>query len=184
MNLLGNQAVNRKFRLPTIMPGAWNEVIIHTDTPFPMMSGTLKKWTRFKDSLAWILSHSKDTGSVPTAELRRIAGLGVNIMQVYDDAKCYLKGFFNAIEAFQSDCDPKGWWIQNSVGAVAFLEFGYNSGEGSPLDAQGDYPLLTPVTSELLLHIEALQILFTGEQPMMIPIRQRKTTFLLWGRFL
>jgi hypothetical protein len=38
--------------------------------------------------------------SVPTAEMRRITGLGVNIMQVYDDAKCYLKGFFNAIEAF------------------------------------------------------------------------------------
>jgi hypothetical protein len=164
MNLLGNQADDWKDRLWTITPGAWNGVIIHIDTPFPMMNTALKKWTRFKDSLAWILSHSKDTGSVPTAELRRIAGLGVNIMQVYDDAKCYLKGFFNAIAAFQSDCDPKGWWIQNSVGAAAFLEFGYNSGEGSPLDAQSDYPLLTPVTSELLLHIEALQILFTGEQ--------------------
>ncbi len=46
---------------------------------------------------------------------------------------------------------------------VAFLEFGHDSGEGSPLDVQGDYPLLTPVTSELLLHVEALQILFTEE---------------------
>jgi hypothetical protein len=100
MNLVGNQADDWKYRLPTVTPGAWNRVIIHTDTPFPMMSTTLKKWTRFKDRLAWILSQSKDIGSVPTAELRRIAGLGVNIMQVYDDAKCYLKGFFNAIKAF------------------------------------------------------------------------------------
>ena len=53
---------------------------------------------------------------------------------------------------------------------VAFLEFGHDAGEGSPLDAQGDYPLLTPVTSELFLHVEALQILFAGEQPLMIPI--------------
>ncbi len=100
MNLLGNQADDRKYRLPTMTPGAWNGVIIHTDTLFPMMSMTLKTWTRFKERLAWIISQSKDTGSVPTAEMRRIAGLGVNIMQVYDDAKCYLKSFFNAIEAF------------------------------------------------------------------------------------
>ena len=50
------------------------------------------------------------------------------------------------------------------------MEFGHDRGEGSTLDAQGDYPLLTPVTSELLLHVEALQTLFAGEQPMMIPI--------------
>jgi hypothetical protein len=67
MNLLGNQADDCKYRLLTTMPGAWNGVIIHTDTPFPMMSMTLKKWTRFKDGLAWILSQSKDTGSVCVA---------------------------------------------------------------------------------------------------------------------
>jgi hypothetical protein len=100
MNLLGNQVDDRKYRLPTTTPGVWIGVIIHTDTPFPMILTTLKKWTRFKDGLAWILSQSKDTGSVSTAEMRSIAKLGVNIMQVYDDAKCYLKGFFNNIEAF------------------------------------------------------------------------------------
>jgi hypothetical protein len=52
------------------------------------------------DGLSWILNQSKDTGTVPTDELRRIAGLGVNIMQVYEDSKCYLRGFSNAIEAF------------------------------------------------------------------------------------
>jgi hypothetical protein len=43
MNLLGNQADDWKYRLPTVAPGAWNRVIIHTSTPFPMMSTTLKK---------------------------------------------------------------------------------------------------------------------------------------------
>ncbi len=100
MNSLGNQADDRKYRLLTVTPGAWNGVLIHTDTPFPMMSTTLKKWTRFKDGLAWILSQSKDVGSVPTVELRRLAGLGVNIMQIYVYVTCYLKGFFNSIEAF------------------------------------------------------------------------------------
>jgi hypothetical protein len=67
------------------------------------MSTTINKWTRFKKGLAWILNEGRNTGSLSTAELQRIAGLGVNIMQVYQDAKCYLKGIFNAIEAFCSD---------------------------------------------------------------------------------
>ena len=62
-----------------------------------MMSTTLKKWLRFKTGLSWILTEGRNAGSLSTAELRRIAGLGVNIMQVYQDAKCYLKGMFNAI---------------------------------------------------------------------------------------
>jgi hypothetical protein len=52
------------------------------------------------------------------------------------------------------------------------LEFGHDAGEGSAQDAQDDYPLLsTPMTSELSLHVEALQILFAGQQPLMIHIR-------------
>ena len=31
--------------------------------------------------------------------------------------------------------------------------------------------MLTPVNSELLLHAKALQILFAGEQPLMVPLR-------------
>ena len=80
-----------------------------------MMSTMLKKWVRFKDGLNWILTEGRSTGSLSTAELRKIAGLGVNLMQVYQDAKCYLKGFFNAIEAFRSDRDPQGWWIDAAV---------------------------------------------------------------------
>ncbi len=71
------------------MPGAWNGVIIHTDTPFPMMLTTPKKWTRFKHGLSWILTEGRSTGSLSTAELRKIVGLGVNLMQVYHDAKCW-----------------------------------------------------------------------------------------------
>jgi hypothetical protein len=66
-----------------------------------------------------------------------------------------------------------------------FLEFGHDSGEGSPLDAQGDYPLLTPVTSELLLHVETLHILFAGEKPLMIPIwPTNKANFISFVRML
>jgi hypothetical protein len=103
MNFCGNQVDNWKYRLPTVTPGAWNGVILHTNTSFPMMSTTEKKWKRFKEGISWILSEERATGSLQTTELRKIAGLGVNMMQVYGDAKCYLKGIFNALEAFRAD---------------------------------------------------------------------------------
>ena len=106
---VGNQADDWKYRLPSPTHGAWNGVIIHTDTPFPMMSTTFKKWVRFKDGLNWILTKGRGTGSLSTAELRKIAGLGVNLMQVYQE------GFFNAIEAFRSDQDPQGLRIDAAV---------------------------------------------------------------------
>jgi hypothetical protein len=109
MNFCGNQADDWKYRLPTLTPGAWNGVIIHTDTPFPMISTTKKKWMRFKEGISWILTEGRATGSLQTVELRKIAGLGVNVMQVYQDAKCYLKGIFNALEAFRADHDSLGW---------------------------------------------------------------------------
>jgi hypothetical protein len=146
-------------------------VIIHTNTPFPLMPTMLKKWVRFKDGLNWILPEGRSTGSLSTAELRKIAGLGVNLMQVYQDAKCYLKGFFSAIEAFRSDQDPQGWRIDAAVDSAVFLEYSQEQGLESPLDLQGDYPLQTKATSELLLHAEALQVLFKGEQPWTVPIQ-------------
>ncbi len=171
MNSFGNQADDRKYRLPALTPGSWNGVILHTDTPFPMISTTQKKWTRFKDGLSWILSEGKSTGSLPTAELRKIAGFGVNVLQVYQDAKCYLKGICNALEAFRSDRDSQGWRVENSVDSAELLEFSVETGQDLLIKAQGDYPLATAVTSELLLHTGALQTLFEGEQPLMLPIR-------------
>jgi len=171
MNSRGNQADDWKYRFPTLTPGAWNGVIIHTDTPFPMMSTTQSNWTRFKDGLSWILTEARATGSLCTAELWKIAGLGVKIVQVHSDAKCYLKGIFNALEAFRTNRDLEGWQLQNAADSAELLELGVSTGQDSPLDAQGDYPLATAVTSELLAHAEALQVLFQGEHPIMVPIR-------------
>jgi hypothetical protein len=98
-------------------------------------------------------------GSLQTMELRKIAGLGVNVMQVYRDAKCYLKGIFNALEAFRVDRDSLGWQINTFEDSAELLEFSIETGQDSPLDAWVDYPVLTPVNPELLLHTEALQIL-------------------------
>ena len=83
-----------------------------------------------------------------------------------------MKGIFNALEAFRTDRDSEGWRLQqNAADSAELLEFGVSTGQDSPLDAQGDYPLATAVTSELLAHTEALQVLFQGEHPIMVPIR-------------
>ena len=138
-----------------------------------MMSTTESKWTRFKAGISWILSEGRATGSLSTAELRKRAGLGVNIVQVYPDAKCYLKGIFNALEAFWGDRDSEGWRFNLSQDSVELLEYSLETKQESPLEAQGDYPLLTAVNPELMLHAKALalQILFSGDQPLMVPIR-------------
>jgi hypothetical protein len=67
------------------------------------------------------------------------------------------------------DRDSLGWRIRMSVD-TELLEFSIETGKDSPLDAQGDYLVLTPMNLELLLHAKALQILFAGEQPLMVPL--------------
>ncbi len=92
-------------------------------------------------------------------------------MQVYANAKPYLKGIFNALEVFRANQDSMGWQTDVSVDSTKLLEFSVKTGQDSPLDTQDDYPVLTPVTSELLLHTKALQILFEGELPLMVPVQ-------------
>jgi hypothetical protein len=89
---------------------------------------------RFKNSLSWILTKGRNTGSLSTAELRKIAVLGVNIMQVYQDAKCYLKGIFNAIEAFCSDGNSQGRRVETVINSAAFLDYSVGRSVESPLD--------------------------------------------------
>ena len=100
MNYRGNNADNRKYRCLCLYLGAWNGAIIHTGTPFPLKSTTTKKWVRFQAGLAKIIETSKTSNTISTVELRKLAGLGVNVTKVYSDARPYLKGFFNVIEAF------------------------------------------------------------------------------------
>jgi hypothetical protein len=78
---------------------------------------------------------------------------------------------FNAIEAFRSDQDPEGWCIDSLIDSAAMLEYSHDVGLESPLELQGDYPLETKTTTELLLHVEALQLLFEGEELLMVPLR-------------
>ena len=198
MNSYGNQADDKKYRRPTCRPGAWKGEIMHTDQPLPRKSTTVKKWTRFKDGVAWVIEQSRLGPTVPTAELRRIAGLGVNVTDVYQDARCYLKGFFNAIEAFRADRDPDGWRKRFGVDLPSIHIDGSSPGiidlpplqetdameaaEGLEMNDAGTevaasgYPTLTRITSELLDHCEALLELFDSELPRADFVRPASST--------
>ena len=94
-------------------------------------------------------------------------GLGVHITEVYGDARCYLKGFFNALEAFRSDRDVDRWRLQDAIDLAAKLE----DDDAGTIEALADYPVLTKITPELLDHARALQRMFSSEEPLTLPIR-------------
>ena len=55
------------------------------------------------DPIAYIEGLDEWDVSLDTAELRRIAGLWIHLTELYTEGRCFLKGFFNAMEAFRSD---------------------------------------------------------------------------------
>ena len=112
MNLRSNRADDRKYCELSPTPGAWNGVIIHTDTPFSRKSTTQKKWTWLWSGLDWIWSVSWIADIIDTAELHRWVGLAVHMTQVHSDAKPYIKGVFNIIEAFCWDRNLDGWQLR------------------------------------------------------------------------
>ena len=167
MNTRGNPAADRKYRPPSATPGAWNGIMIHTDTPFPMMSTTQKKWTKLRDGLEWIWEVCQRSDVICTSELRKFAGLAVNVTEVYADGRSYLKGIFNAIEAFRWNRDIDGWRLQDAMDTVAQFEMN----EASASAADIGYPRDTKITPEMRLHIEALRTLFAADAPHAVPIR-------------
>ena len=167
MNSRGNRAEDRKYRPPSFTPGAWNGVVIHTDTPFPRKSTTLKKWMRMREGLDWIWSVAQESDVIETGRLRRFAGLAVHVTEVYRDARSYLKGIFNAIESFRWNRDLYGWRLRTAMEAAAMLELD----DADIASSAVDYPVETRITSELLMHVEALRSLFAAETPHSVPIR-------------
>ena len=167
MNSLGNQADDRKYRPPSTAPGAWTGTLLHTSGPFPVKSTTAKKWNRFRDGCKWVLGRAGRGGFAETAELRRIAGLGVHLSEVYPDTRCFLKGFFNAMEAFREGRDLDGWRLDAVMHAAKQLEI---EDAGTAAAAEG-YPALTRVTNELSMHVNALLKLYPTETPETVPIR-------------
>lgn len=188
MNYYGNQDAARKRRHGSLTPGSWNGVIIHCDLPYPMKSTTTKKWTRGVDSLEWVWNHfdlptevddplkyisdhdtMKEDKYIDTGELRRIAGLWVHITEVYSEGRCFLKGFFNALESFRWGRDRDGWRLDEAMTEARELE----DSDASHQTAASGYPINTRVTFQLILHVHALRKLFYGARPREVLVRPK-----------
>ena len=55
-------------------------------------------------------------------KIRSVAGLGVNITEVYSCVQVYLKGFFNANDAWRGDQDLGSWRLGTKMSEVAELQ--------------------------------------------------------------
>jgi hypothetical protein len=184
MNYFGNQVATRKFGPPTLILRPWNGIMTHTNSPYPVKGTTAKKWGRGRSGLKWIwdqcgLDDAEEDPikfidaqeswnvQIDTVELRRIAGLWIHLTELYSEGRCFLKGFFNALEAFRSDRDLDGWKLQEAMDSARELE----ENDASRETAGNGYPLFTRVTYQLVLHTHALRRLFNTVEPRVSSIR-------------
>jgi hypothetical protein len=98
--------------------------------------------------------------------------LWIHLTELYNEGRCFLKGFFNALEAFRDDRDEDGWRVEQSMDAareLAARDLGDSEDIGEV--ALSDYPILTRATYQLVLHTHALRRLFNTEEPRVCHIR-------------
>ncbi len=108
-----------------------------------------------------------EPGFVETGHLCRVTGLGVHITDLYPEGRVFLKGFFNAHEAFRGDRDVDGWWLEGLMDASRIVEIS----NPTPEQAADGYPYITRVTEQLKMHVEALLELFPTDEPLAQPVR-------------
>ena len=99
-----------------------------------------------------LFSHETDHIFIEITTLRSLAGLGVHITEIYVYGCSFLKGFFNATEAWRGSRDLEGWRITEAMATVADLE----QAGASHADYSVGYPLTTHITNELIEHVKAL----------------------------
>ena len=95
----------------------------------------------------------------------------MNITEVYPTGRCYLKVFFNAVEAWCGDRDLDGWRLTDSMFEVGALK----AGDTPAGEWRTGYPLNTRITYKLIAHANALLALLISETPLMAPLRPTDT---------
>ena len=98
---------------------------------------------------------------IDTGEVRYVAGLGVTITEVYTSGRCYLKDFFNAIEAWRVGRNIDGWKLSDAMLVTAAMDMK----ELPAVEFKKGYPASTWIMSKLLAHVDALLCLFSSETP-------------------
>ena len=71
------------------------------------------------------------------------------------------------MEAFREGRDPDGWRLDNLEMTAKVMD----DTEATSREAAQGYPIFTPITEELVMHIQALLRLFDTEAPLALPLR-------------
>ena len=87
--------------------------------------------------------------------------------EIYPEGRPYLKGAFNALEAWRGWRDVDGWRLQITVDTLKDL----SSRGASNAEYQATYPEHIRITDELLAHVNGLLKLFHTAEPLAAPIR-------------
>ena len=114
--------------------------------------------------------------------MRQIAGLGVNVTEIYPEGRPYLKGFFNALESWRGWRDEDGWKLHKTMDSLRDLDAQGASQE----ECKGAYPEHVRITDELVMHVRGLLKLFGSEEPLAVPVRpteKRKSAVSRGGCF-
>ncbi len=86
------------------------------------------------------------------AKLRQITGLNVHVTEVYMYVRSFLKGFFNVLEVFCHGSNLEDWHIDGVIQEASELK----DDDATQAQAQVDYPIVTQITLELIIHAATL----------------------------
>ena len=113
------------------------------------------------------MQQSIDCEEILTGSLRRITGLGVTVTEIYPEGRPYLKGFFNALEAWRGWRDVDSWKLQQTLDSLRDLD-----ARGATIEeCKEAYPEHVGITDELVSHVRGLLQLFDSEEPRAVPVR-------------
>ena len=95
----------------------------------------------------------------------------MNVTEIYPYGRCFLKGFFNAIESFCDGRDIDGWRLAIVMEQARCLDHGISIGTGIIPESAVEYPKYTRITPELKIHVESLLRLFSSLEPLTFYLR-------------
>lgn len=145
-----------------------------------MESTTQEKWDKFVSGLQWVLSEAEGNSKIETVGLRRVAGLGINLTEIYVELRCYLRLVFNAMESWRDDRDEDGWRRADAEDRAALWEAVGDLGEEVGEMIQEDYPDVVDITAELILGAETLLSFFCTPEPRIRLVRPKHKEDLLY----
>lgn len=105
---LGVQDAARKYRLPSLMPGAWAGGVTSTNNGNVSVTVTPSRWEKTKQAVAEIVEAHQEPNGIPYAMLESRRGFLVYVAQVYPLMKSFLKGIHLTLDSWQPGRDSEG----------------------------------------------------------------------------